>query len=164
MEHQEGTEAVSSPFAAPAPGPAPGEPYPTAPRPDGYVPTHPAGYVPVHSAPPRTVGADYLAWSGPAPFAFPGTEEVDPAEVFAGPGYTSPRPRTSTWARVAIIAAVLGVIPGISLVAVVTGHVALGETSRGRIAGRGMALAGLALGYIGVTLWLLFALVWAITL
>lgn len=95
-------------------------------------------------------------------FTFPGTERVDPAEVFAGPGYTSPRPAQSTWARVAIIAAVLGLVPGISVLAVVAGHVALRETASEYVSGRGMALAGLALGYIGVTVWLLIGLVWAI--
>jgi hypothetical protein len=94
---------------------------------------------------------------------FPGTEEVNPVEVFAGPGYTSPRPRSSVWARIAIVAAVFGFVPGLSVFAVVAGHVALRETSTERVSGRGTALAGLALGYIGVTVWALIALVWAIS-
>lgn len=120
----------------------------------------PEGFAPVETGHPGTVGSAY----GPAGFTFPGTEEVDPARVFAGPGYTSPRPPFSTWARVAVVAAVLGVFPGISLLAVVAGHLALRETTRTRASGRGMALAGLALGYIGVSLWLLLAVVWSITL
>ncbi len=92
---------------------------------------------------------------------FPGTERVNPAEVFAGPGYTSPRPAQSIWARIAIVAAVFGLVPGISVLAVVAGHVALRETSE-YVSGRGMALAGLALGYIGITVWALIGIVWAI--
>jgi len=113
------------------------------------------------------VGQDYLVGAPGAPgqppaFRFPGTEEVNPAEVFAGPGYTSPAPPSSTWARIAVIAAVLGVVPGISLLAVVAGHLALREIGRSHMSGRGAALAGLALGYIGVAVWLLVALVWSI--
>ncbi|MDX5399591.1 MAG: DUF4190 domain-containing protein [Actinomycetes bacterium] len=99
--------------------------------------------------------------TGDVPFVFPGTERVSPAEVFAGPGYTSPRPAQSTWARIAIVAAVFGLVPGISVLAVVAGHVALRETSE-YVSGRGMALAGLALGYIGITVWALIGVVWAI--
>lgn len=94
-------------------------------------------------------------------FVFPGTERVNPAEVFAGPGYTSPRPAQSMWARVAIIAALAGIVPGISVLAVVAGHAALREIDE-YMSGRGMALAGLTLGYIGVSVWLLIGLVWAL--
>ena len=97
-----------------------------------------------------------------APFTFPGTERVNPAEVFAGPGYTSPRPAQSTWARIAIVAAVFGLIPGISVLAVVAGHLGLRETGSEYVSGRGMALAGLALGYSGVPGWALIGLVWLI--
>lgn len=154
---------MTSPFTPPTGASGAGEPYPSAPPPDRG-----REFAPVDDAPLTSVGADYvtrLTGGAPtAPFVFPGTEEVDPAVVFAGPGYTSPRPPASTWARVAVVAAVLGVVPGISLIAVVTGHIALRETTRTRVSGRGMALAGLALGYIGAVVWLLLGIVWSLTL
>lgn len=126
-------------------------PYPVQP----YAPSPPPG-------PRGTWTASSPGGAETTPFAFPGTERVNPAEVFAGPGYTSPRPAQSTWARIAIVAAVFGLVPGISVLAVVAGHVALRETASEYVSGRGMALAGLALGYIGVTVWALIGIVWAI--
>ncbi|RXZ88350.1 DUF4190 domain-containing protein [Agromyces atrinae] len=49
----------------------------------------------------------------------------------------------------AILALVFGVIGG-SVLAVVFGHVALGQIRRSGDAGRGLALAGLVLGYLGI--------------
>jgi len=157
-------------FTPPSPPPARREPYRPSPTPSyAPSPTPPDGqsFAPLQGAPISTVGQDYLVGAPGAPgqppaFRFPGTEEVNPAEVFAGPGYTSPAPPSSTWARIAVIAAVLGVVPGISLLAVVAGHLALREIGRSHMSGRGAALAGLALGYIGVAVWLLVALVWSI--
>lgn len=124
------------------------------------------GFAPLTPLPPRSgsgtptdpirpVGADY----GLSPLPFPGTEHVNPAEVFAGPGYNSPRPLTSLLARVSIVAAVCGMIPGASLVACIAGHLALREINASPRSGRGLAQAGLTLGYIGVTLWLLLGIV-----
>jgi hypothetical protein len=61
-------------------------------------------------------------------------------------------PPTSSMALVSLIMGILGwvIMPVIgSLLAVVFGHVALGEIGRsaGRLGGRGMAQAGLILGY-----------------
>lgn len=126
---------------------------------------YPLSYVPVDSTAPRTVGADYLRssqpqqTSAPAPFVFPGTEEVDPAYVFAGPGYRSPTPPASFAARLALVLAILGVIPGVSIGAVALGHYAMYETSRSRKSGRGTAITGLAIGYMGLTIWALIGLI-----
>ncbi|MDN5558570.1 MAG: DUF4190 domain-containing protein [Ruaniaceae bacterium] len=122
-------------------------------------PTYPLSYVPVDTTAPRTVGADYLpspsAPSVAPPFVFPGTEEVDPAFVFSGPGYRSPAPPYSLAARISLALAVLGVIPGISIGAIAAGHYALFEVSRSRKSGRGLAVAALALGYMGLAVWIL---------
>lgn len=119
-----------------------------------------AGFTPpVPPGPPAPAQGD----PGRGSWAFPGTEAINPAEVFAGPGYTSPRPPASVLARVAVVAAVFGFIPGVSVIACVTGHLALREIERSPRSGRGLALAGLTIGYIQVVLWLLFAAVWATT-
>lgn len=125
-------------------------------------PTYPLSYVPVDSTAPRTVGADYLpppsGITPTAPYVFPGTEEVDPAYVFAGPGYRSPTPPYSLASRISLALAVLGVLPGISLGAIAAGHYALYETSRSHKSGRGVAVAGLALGYMGLVVWILIGI------
>ncbi|MFO7691020.1 MAG: DUF4190 domain-containing protein, partial [Cryobacterium sp.] len=65
----------------------------------------------------------------------------------AGPatpeGYATP-PRTNTLAVVSLVSAFV-----FSLVAIVTGHIALGQIRARGEAGRGLAIAGLVLGYLG---------------
>jgi hypothetical protein len=48
------------------------------------------------------------------------------------------------------------------LLAVIFGHVSLGRiaTSAGTLGGRGLAIAGLVLGWIGLALFVLLALIW----
>lgn len=53
---------------------------------------------------------------------------------------------TDGWAVVALVTSLLG----LSLVAVITGHVALHRISASGRRGRGMAVAGLVLGYLAV--------------
>jgi hypothetical protein len=69
-------------------------------------------------------------------------------------------PPTSNMALVSFIMGILGwvLLPVIgSLLAVILGHAALGEIDQaeGRIGGRGMAQAGLILGYVALGLWVL---------
>lgn len=137
--------------------------------------SYPLSYAPVDDSPLRTVGADYAvvtppgsSSTAPAPvlpgipggFVFPGTEDVNPAEVFAGPGYQSPRSPYSLAARLAILFGVLGVIPGVSLLAIAAGHYSLYEITHSRQSGRGLAVAGLTLGYMGAVLWGLFGIIY----
>ncbi|SNU01905.1 protein of unknown function [Ruaniaceae bacterium KH17] len=126
-------------------------------------PNYPLSYVPVDSTAPRSVGADYLPTApetpaGPAPFVFPGTEDVNPAAVFSGPGYLSPTPPYSLAARLALVCAVLGVIPGVSLAAIGLGHYALYEIARSHRSGRGLATSALTLGYMGAVVWVLIGI------
>lgn len=70
---------------------------------------------------------------------------------------------TSTWAVVSLVVGILGAVGGWCLfaipciVAVLAGHFALGETKDGTIGGRGMAVAGLILGYVFGVPWGIFA-------
>lgn len=93
--------------------------------------------------------------SQPAPF--PGTEHVDPAEVFAGAGYRAPVIGNHPLAIAAVVLGALGVIPGLGIGAVVFGHLALRalQSPEERRGGQGMAIAGLVLGYVFTVLWLL---------
>jgi hypothetical protein len=71
---------------------------------------------------------------------------VDPAVAFGLP------PETSGKAIFSLVSGVLALIPPISLVAVIFGHLSLSDIrkSAGRLTGRGPAIAGLILGYLGV--------------
>lgn len=61
---------------------------------------------------------------------------------------------TSGWATASLVFAILGMITAcctfgvFSAAAVMCGHVALGETRSGQRSGRGMAVAGLIMGYL----------------
>ncbi len=79
----------------------------------------------------------------------------------------APAPPTSNTALVSLIMGILGwvVLPVIgSLLAVVFGHAALGEIDRsgGRIGGRGLAQAGLILGYAGLAVSVLSILLFVV--
>lgn len=93
--------------------------------------------------------------SPPAPF--PGTEHLDPAEVFAGSGYRAPVIGNHPLAIAAVVLGALGVIPGLGIAAVVCGHLALRalQSPQERRGGQGLAVAGLVLGYVLTALWLL---------
>ena len=62
------------------------------------------------------------------------------------PIYLSGGSGTEPWAVVALVTSLLG----LSLVAVITGHVALSRISTSGRRGRGMAATGLVLGYVAV--------------
>lgn len=93
---------------------------------------------------------------GPAterPFVSPG---VPPwGSLHQDIGHEAPR-RSSTLAVWALVTGVVGVMAGWCLfglpciAAVVLGHVALNQTKDDRMTGRGMAVAGLVLGYVAL--------------
>ena len=67
--------------------------------------------------------------------------------------------RPGTAATYALVLSLLGV----SLAGIIVGHVAMGGLSRTGESGRGMAIAGLVLGYLGVVLTVISGVVWAVT-
>lgn len=60
-----------------------------------------------------------------------------------------------------IAALVLGIV-GVSIVAIILGHVSLSQIKRTGEQGRGMALAGVILGYIGFAGTLLWIIIFAV--
>lgn len=66
------------------------------------------------------------------------------------PGYAPAAPRTSGMAIASLILSILG----ISILGVIFGHLALNEIkkSNGMVAGQGLAMAGLIIGYIEIGL------------
>lgn len=71
---------------------------------------------------------------------------VDPSVAFGLP------PETSGKAIFSLVSGILFLILPFSIVAVIFGHLSLSEIRRsaGRLTGRGLAIAGLVLGYLGV--------------
>ena len=68
-----------------------------------------------------------------------------------------PTTRTSTTAIISLVAGICGwsILPFLgSLVAIITGHIAMGEIKKGggMITGKGMATAGLIMGYLSIAL------------
>jgi Domain of unknown function (DUF4190) len=81
-----------------------------------------------------------------------------------GPGYPSGPPQSGL-AVAALVCGILGFFTAglASIGAVICGHLAWSDTSTGRQAGHGMAVAGLVLGYIPIVGWVLFWLFFAIS-
>jgi len=96
----------------------------------------------------------------------PEQPQMPQPQQFIQPGYAMPyvsiAPQQKT-SGLAIASMVLGIVwlgwLG-SLLAVIFGHIALSQTKDGRAGGRGMAIAGLVLGYVGVLtfVWFLIAM------
>jgi hypothetical protein len=93
---------------------------------------------------------------------------VQPGQRYPGPQYGGPQyggqpypyayapePRTNVLAIISLVAAFV-----MSVAAVITGHIALSQIKRTGENGRGMALAGLIIGYIGVAITAVFFVVW----
>lgn len=104
--HSLAPEAVSAPIPVLLPDPGTGT------RPDG-VPGPPSDGV---------AALGRLTPPG-ARAPFPGTENLNAAEVFGTPGYQAPRARTSPLAVAALVAGLASAIPGVGLVAVLLGTV-----------------------------------------
>jgi Domain of unknown function (DUF4190) len=77
----------------------------------------------------------------------------EPTPYAAAPMATGPKTNT-----LAIVSLVLAFV--VSLGAVITGHIALGQIKRTGEAGHGLALAGVILGYIGLAAGLIFFIVY----
>ena len=85
-----------------------------------------------------------------------------PAAPYDGPGYSHPVPASRAMNGMAIASMVLGIlwIEGIgSILALVFGYVALSQIKTRNERGRGMAIAGVVLGWIGVGVILLVFIV-----
>lgn len=140
--------------------PPPVDPYlPSAPPP-AYAPP-PAAY-----QPPPAYAPPVPAYSPPPPMP-----PAYPAPGGYAPGYPpvvmAAGPPTSGWSVAALVLGIVGIFFGWCalglpcLLAVIFGHVGLNETRRGAKSGKGLAVAGLVMGYlclvptVVITLWII---------
>lgn len=132
--------------------PPPSTPQPSAPQPVAAPHAQP-GYAPPAQAP--VYQAPVYAPPAYQPYG-------QPAPGYA-PGYGYAPVRTNPTAIVALVAGIAGFsfVPLIgSIVAVITGHISLRQIPVNREAGRGMALAGVIMGWIGAGLWAALIVSW----
>jgi hypothetical protein len=74
-----------------------------------------------------------------------------PQQPYAAPQPAyAPAPPTNTLAIIALVGSFF-----ISLVGVICGHIALKQIARTGEGGRGLALAGLIIGYVGIAVWVI---------
>jgi hypothetical protein len=69
-------------------------------------------------------------------------------------------PATAKTNTLAIISLVTSILWGTALVGVITGHIALSQIKRTGESGRGLALAGVIIGYVGIGSALLGIVLW----
>jgi hypothetical protein len=129
---------------------------------------------PPFDPPPATGGNDGYGWQGQGQASPPPPQQpyqpyqqpYQPYQQYAQPGsyYAGPMaPATNGFAIASLICSILGFIGVLgfgSIMGVIFGHMAIREIDRsnGRQQGRGMAQAGLILGYIGIGIIALFLL------
>jgi hypothetical protein len=71
------------------------------------------------------------------------------------PPYQPPQPpRTNGWAIGSLICGILGCIPFLtSLLAIIFGFLGIGASKRPNTGGKGLSIAGIVLGFLGILLW-----------
>lgn len=127
--------------------------------PAGPDPTAPGSYGP---APHPSPGHDPYAAPPPGSTPLPGshthafeTTERHRAQVLSGAGYTTPAYRNDGLAVTAMVLGIVGILlPGVGLLAIAFGHAAVRRLRSSYQGGRGLAVAGLALGYAMTAIWL----------
>ena len=120
------------------------------PPPGGATPPPPA---PAPPPPPPSPG-----YPTPPP-AYPTPPPAYPAQPYAGYPPRPAKPKTNGLAIASMVLGILSIVffcawffPVLPILAVVFGHIALSQIRKQGTSGRGMALAGLITGYLGLAL------------
>ncbi|MCP2637034.1 DUF4190 domain-containing protein [Microbacterium sp. HD4P20] len=144
---------------APVPGPT-GQPAPPSPQPgQGQYPASQQGAHPQPGAyPPPAQGAYPPPAQGAQPPAYGAPAYGAPYGTAPAYGYGA-QPKTNALAIVSLIASIvgfIGILPIIgSIGGVITGHISLNQLKTNGENGRGMALAGTIVGYVGLAFWII---------
>jgi len=145
-----GAPLGAPPGAPPPPGAVPGPPTSVPPMAPGWgAPPGQAVYVPTPAGSP----------AAPPPYGPMGA--APPGMVYV-PVYAAPTPGTNGMAIASMILGILWVYWVGSVLAVIFGFVALNQIKKRNESGRGMAIAGLVLGFIGVGLLLVVLILVAV--
>ena len=78
-----------------------------------------------------------------------------PAYNASAPAYGAPTQKTNVLAIVSLVSSFF-----ISIVGIITGHIALSQIKKTGEQGRGLAIAGLIIGYIGLVVGIILAIFW----
>lgn len=78
-----------------------------------------------------------------------------PAYNASAPSYGAPTQKTNVLAIVSLVSSFF-----ISIVGIITGHIALSQIKKTGEQGRGLAIAGLIIGYIGLVVGIILAIFW----
>ena len=84
---------------------------------------------------------------------FPPAPEPTP---YAAPVGAPAGGKTNTLAIVSLVLSIIGVHLG----GIITGHIALGQIKRTGETGRGLALAGTIIGYVGIVAVIILVIIW----
>lgn len=98
----------------------------------------------------------------PQSMVFPGSDDTSLLDVFANPGYTSPKPQVNSIANSAAWVSALSIFFFPAIAAVIMGVIGLvGSTSMNGV-GRRASIAAIIAGVIGILIWFLvwMALFW----
>lgn len=101
----------------------------------------------------QRTGATQPGGTGERPWISPGRPPWSELTYGPGPGPTRPSSNVAVWA---LVTGCVGVLAGWCLLgipcvaAVILGHVGVAQTKDDRMTGRGMAVAGLVLGYVSL--------------
>jgi hypothetical protein len=135
----------------PVPPAPPVPPVPPAPEPAAVVPPVPPVAPPAPPVPPAAPPA-----AVPNPYAQSNPYAQPTPTPYGAPAYAAPAgygyaPKTNTLAIVSLILAFF-----VSVAGVVCGHIALSQIKRTGEGGRGLALAGVIVGYVITGFWVLY--------
>lgn len=86
---------------------------------------------------------------------------ASPAYGQGAPAYEQPSgAKTNTLAIIALVASLIGLFTGIGFIAgIICGHISLSQIKKTGEQGRGLAVAGLIIGYIGIVLSIILTIV-----
>lgn len=89
-----------------------------------------------------------------------GLQPYQPPQVYMPP-YAYMRPPDQGLAVASLVCSLIGLVLCFpAILGIVFGHVALSKAKRGEAGGRGMAQAGMIVGYVVTGLWLIPVLLW----
>jgi Domain of unknown function (DUF4190) len=97
------------------------------------------------------------SYSAPEPPAY-----GQPAAAYGQPaGYGQPvAGKTNTLAIVSLVASLIGLVSGVGfIVGIICGHLALSQIKKTGEEGRGLAIAGLIIGYVGILISIILTIV-----